>query len=191
LWHAEKAIELDPYNPLYHGLYSMTLAYGRRWDDAIAARRTADSMVPGFGVGFNFGEYLFVKGLREEELANEKKIISNVPELLEVFERGLAEGGYEGAWRAKADWYVTRYNLIGAGPGAPSAFVIAFNYLRSGNYDLAVEWFWRAYEDHIRDMPYVGRPTVYDRLHSHPRYRELLRKLNLPVDLPVPKSGKR
>jgi hypothetical protein len=40
-------------------------------------------------------------------------------------------------------------------------------------------------------MPYIGQPHIYDSLHSHPRYRELLRKLNLPVDLPIPKAEKR
>jgi len=35
--HSERAIELDPFNALYHGLHGVVLVYLRRWDEALAA----------------------------------------------------------------------------------------------------------------------------------------------------------
>jgi serine/threonine protein kinase/Tfp pilus assembly protein PilF len=189
LWYAERAIELDPYNPLYYGLYSVTLCYNRRWDDALAAMRSADAIQPHFRIGRGARHsYYFNKGLWKEHIAFVKQDIPKDDERQALVEKGLAAGGYEGMWRAIADYWVAQYESDGLRRGALSA---ADHYIMAGDHDLAVEWLWKAYEEHERSMPYIGQPHIYDRLHSHPRYRELLRKLNLPVDLPIPKSEKR
>jgi TolB-like protein/predicted Ser/Thr protein kinase len=188
LWHAERAIELDPYNPLYHGLYSVTLAYNRRWDDAMAAKRAAYSIQPRFGIGMSPHEYYFAKGLREEHIAFVKQDIPKDDERQALVEKGLAEGGFEGMWRAIADYWAARYEkdrVLGR------TLNVAERYVMAGDHDKAVEWLWKAYENHESGMPYVGKPHYYDSLHSHPRYRELLLKLGLPVDLPIPSAGKK
>jgi hypothetical protein len=46
---------------------------------------------------------------------------------------------------------------------------------------LAIDWFEKAYEEHDPTLPYLGSPTR-DPLRSYPRFQELLRKMNLPVD---------
>jgi tetratricopeptide (TPR) repeat protein len=37
--HIERALELDPFNALFHGLYAIALQYQRRFDDSITARK--------------------------------------------------------------------------------------------------------------------------------------------------------
>jgi eukaryotic-like serine/threonine-protein kinase len=187
LWHSERAIELDPYNPLYHGLYSVVLAYNRRWDDSMAAKRAADAIQPRFGIGQSRHHYYFAKGLWEEHIAFVKQDIPKDDERQALVEKGLAEAGYEGMWRAIADYWAARYErdrVLGR------TLNVAERYVMAGDHDLAVEWLWKAYEAQDSQLPYIGKPFYYDSLHSHPRYRELLLKLNLPVDLPIPSDKK-
>ena len=65
--------------------------------------------------------------------------------------------------------------------GLPQSSDIALEYLNAGEYDLAIDWLEKAYEEHDPSLPYLGLPE-YDPLRSNPRFQELLRKMNLPVD---------
>jgi hypothetical protein len=44
-----------------------------------------------------------------------------------------------------------------------------------------LDWLEKAYEDYDPSMLYLGLP-YYDPLRSYPRFQELLRKMNLPLD---------
>jgi hypothetical protein len=44
-----------------------------------------------------------------------------------------------------------------------------------------MDWLEKAYKDYDSNLPYIGGPH-YDPLRSFPRFQELLRKMNLPVD---------
>ena len=58
---------------------------------------------------------------------------------------------------------------------------VALRYLEAGDYDLAIDWYEKAYEEHNPTMPYLGGPDK-DPLRSYPRFQDLQRKMNLPVD---------
>ena len=95
-----------------------------------------------------------------------------------AFEHGLEEGGFEGAHRALADLLAEWYGKPGR---RAKAWGIACRYLDAGDYDLAMDWLEKAYEEYDPNMPYLGVP-FYDPLRSNPRFQNLLRKMNLPVD---------
>jgi len=114
LLHIERAIELDPLNALFHGLYGNVLLYQRRYDDAIAAANTALAIDPGLIPARSALQYGFTaKGMRDEQLAIQRARIALDPERVAAFERGLAEGGYEGAQRGIADVLAARYGKYG------------------------------------------------------------------------------
>jgi hypothetical protein len=56
---------------------------------------------------------------------------------------------------------------------------IAALYLSAGDREQALAWLERAYEVHDPNMPYLGWPW-YDPLRSDPRFKDLVRKMNLP-----------
>ena len=176
LLHSELAIKLDPFNALYHGMYAMVLDYLRRWDDALAAARTALSYQPDLGIAIDMFQRVYInKGMRNEQLAEQRLRVARDPERLAAFERGLAEGGYEGAQRAIADVYAARY----ATGKYRDAMGVAFRYLDGGDKDRAMDWLLKAYEAHDPSLLYVGRPH-WDRLRGDPRFQALLRRMGLP-----------
>ena len=115
--HSERALELDPSNALFHGLYAVVLYFDRRYDDALAAARTALGMQPDLRLAQNALRHIFFsRGMRDEQLAHQRERIASEPELAAAFERGVAEGGYEGAMRRIADVLAARYEESGGVP---------------------------------------------------------------------------
>ncbi len=176
--HSELAIKLDPFNALYHGMYAMVLDYLRRWDDALAAARTALSYQPDLGIAIDMFQCVYVnKGMRAEQLDEQRLRVGRDPERLAAFDRGLAEGGYEGAQRAIADVHARRYATNGK---YRDAMGVAFRYLDGGDKDRAMDFLRKAYDAHDPSLLYVGRPH-WDRLRSDPRFQALLRRIGLPA----------
>jgi tetratricopeptide (TPR) repeat protein len=178
--HIELAVELDPFNALFHGFYANVLLYQQRYDDAIAAARTGLALQPGNPVARSALQHGFIaKGMYDEQLAIQRARIALDPERLSAFEQGLEEGGYKGAQRGIADVLAARYGKLGKGVYRGKG--IARRYLDAGDYDRAIYWLEKAYEEHDPGLPYIGLP-FWDPLRSDPRFKDLQRKMNLPVD---------
>ena len=179
LRHSELAIKLEPMNALYHGMHAVFLQYLRRYDDVLAAARTALSLQPDLPYALGvFQNVYIIKGMREEQLADQRLRIARDPERLAAFERGLAEAGYEGAQRGIADVLAARYEKGQYG----SADGIAHRYLDAGDKDRAIDWLYKAYETHDSSLAYLGNP-LWDPLRSDPRFQALLRRIGLPLDV--------
>jgi hypothetical protein len=118
--------------------------------------------------------------MHEEQLAIQRARIGLDPERATAFDRGLEEDGYEGAQRGVADVLASRYGKTGkwvcGGEG------IARRYVDARDYEKALDWLETAYEDRDPNLPYIGGPIYWDALRSYPRYQDLLRKMNLPVE---------
>jgi tetratricopeptide (TPR) repeat protein len=175
--HSERAIRLDPFNALYHALYSVVLYYLERYDDALAAARAALEIDPKQGIALGqFQRHYIVKGMHDEQLADQRVRIANDPERIAAFERGLREGGYEGAQRAVADVLAARYEK-GQYRGAGG---VALRYLDAGDKERAIEWLYKAYDDHDQNLPYLGTPE-WAALRGDPRFQALARRIGVPV----------
>jgi len=174
--HIELALELAPLNPMWHLFYGIVLSHHRRYDDAIAAYRAALDIVPNYPIALgNLADALGEKGMYNEELAIWRRIYADDAELSMALDDGFEKAGYKGAYRALADLKVEWYGNPGKSIAAKE---IAYDYNKAGDYDLAIDWFEKAYEEHDPNLPYMimlGNP-----LRSNPRFQELLRKMNLP-----------
>jgi tetratricopeptide (TPR) repeat protein len=177
--HIERALELDPFNALFHALYANVLQYQRLYDDSIAAARTALALQPGQPIAQGALQLGFIlKGMRDEQLVIQRARIALDSERVAAFDRGLEEGGYEGAQRGIADLLAARYGK--SGRWVFDAMGIAIRYLDAGDYDRTIDWLEKAYEEHDLNLSGLGSP-LYDPLRSDPRFQDLLRRIGLPV----------
>jgi tetratricopeptide (TPR) repeat protein len=171
---------------MFHALYSMVLYFDRRYDDALAAARTALEMQPDVSPARSTLQRVFIsKGMRDEQLADQRERIALDPERVAAFEKGLAEGGYEGAQIAIADLLAARYEKAGGipDPGARTVYLpwaIALRYLDAGDYDRAMDWLETAFEVRDPNLLYLGVSPLWDPVRSDPRFQDLLRRMNLP-----------
>jgi hypothetical protein len=72
--------------------------------------------------------------------------------------------------------------LLAATGGRDQEFHVARIYACRGQADLALEWLEKARVKHLRAMAAVKGDPHFRSFRADPRYIELLRKMNLPVD---------
>jgi hypothetical protein len=101
--------------------------------------------------------------------------IARDPERLAAFDRGLAEGGYEGAQRAIADILAARYRK--GQYRDPTG--IARRYAGAGDTDRAIDWLKEAYEIRDPTLTYIGT-SPWDPLRADPRFQAIVRRMGLP-----------
>jgi TolB-like protein/predicted Ser/Thr protein kinase len=177
--HMELALKLDPLNPIIYNSYSIVLGYHRRSDDAIAALRTALEIQPNSRLFLgNLARALGRKGMHDEQLAFYRNQCADDAERTKALEDGFEKASYKGAYRALADLMAEWYGKPGK---SVKTWDISEHYFYAGDYDLAIDWLEKAYEEHDPNMPYIGNPDN-DPLRSYPRFQDLLRRMNLPVE---------
>jgi len=191
LRHSDLAVELDPFNALYHALRGVVLVYLHRYDDAMEAALTAVAIRSDMFIAFGVMQDVYMaKGMRDEQLADQRLRITRDPERLAAFKKGLAEGGYEGAQLGIADVLAARYETALQDPAAVLALRsrgqfhmavgIAMRYLDAGDPDRAIAWLQKGYDQQDPNMPYTNGPP-FDRLRDDPRYQALMLRVGIPI----------
>jgi serine/threonine-protein kinase len=202
----QKALQIDPGNADTRQGYSSFLASQGRLPEAIAAARMANELDPVSGqwLGWLAGNLISAGDLAaaREVMRRALEVAPESPEVL--FNSGsllLLEGKASEALTMFSKIEVEDYRLAGvataehalgnakesqqalneliAKHAQQSALRIAVVYASRGEKDMAFQWLDRAYRQHdwllayIKVMPFVS-------LRSDPRYKDLLRKMNLP-----------
>ncbi len=184
--HGKQAIELDPFNALFHGMYAIVLLHQRRFDDAVVAARAALAIDPNQSVAESaLGRVFIVKRMRDEQLALQRQRLAKDPERVAALEQGLAEAGYEGAQRRLGDLLAARYEKAGGVPtaGARRTFLpvgIALRYVDAGDYRRALDWLEKAYEVRDPNLLYSFTDPINDPLRADPRFQALAKRMGLP-----------
>ncbi len=177
--HLELALELDPLNSFFRGLYGFHLLWVQRLDDAIAQFEVALQTAPQFALP---RRGLFVtfslQGRYEESLAQLTAEFQSYGdhEVVQALARGRAEGGFSRALTAAADTLAARAETMYVKP-----FAIAMLYDHSGDIERALGWFERAYQARDHDMIYFNISPATSGLRATSHFRELVQRMNLPL----------
>lgn len=166
---------------MLQGLHAVILLCHERYADAMATARTALEFQPTEPMA------LYVIQMGAASTGQYKDAITATVTFLDTFYGGDAElkealatgweaGGFTTAMRSLGDAMAERLEIAYTLPSDAGNY-----FLLAGDLDQAVDMFEKAYEVHDPTMPYIGMPFYFDSLHSHPRYQELLRKMNLPL----------
>jgi tetratricopeptide (TPR) repeat protein len=178
LQHAERAIELDPFNPVAQTLYGWVLYHVRRYDNAIAHFQNLLRLHPDNAAAVDGLSLVYhAKGMYDEWLAAKQSYFSMIaiPQAEEALALGYAEGGYRAAARRLGDTLATLRSVRYV-----SAIEIVQSYLIAGENSLALDWLERAFEEHDPGMPYLSAFPLHDPLRDEPRFMDLVRRMGLP-----------
>ena len=176
----ERAIARDPFNPLHQTFHGVVLAAARRYDEAIAIARGVLQTVPDNAVAHRtVTECLRQLGLYDEELAEWRRRFMDLgdDEMVMALDQGFAAGGYRGATGAGAALLDARSRVT----DVPAVFAARWH-VRAEDPDGALGWLERALEARDQDLPYINTVPLWDPLRSDPRFKGLLRRMNLASD---------
>jgi tetratricopeptide (TPR) repeat protein len=179
--HIERALELDPLNSFYQGLYGIYLTWVAEYDEAIVQLQSALKTSPNFPLPrLGLWAAFFGKGMYAEALAAVKGLFAAYgdAEVEEAFTRGETEGGYSGAMALAAKTLEKRSHTIFVQP-----FLIAQLYAHAGQNDKTFEWMEKALEARDHHMVYLSAlrgSWIPESAAVDPRWGEFLRRMNLP-----------
>jgi TolB-like protein/tetratricopeptide (TPR) repeat protein/predicted Ser/Thr protein kinase len=180
LREGRRSRELDPLSLPFQTAYAAVLIGAGRYDDAIALCQETLRMNAGF---FWAHEHLWrayeQKGMFEEALAEARASFSaqRDTEMVSALERGQRQAGYAGAMREAAGTLAAR-----ARTKYVMGFRVATLYAQAGEKNTAIDWLERTYEQHGAMLEYIRMSPEFKELRPDPRYKDLLRRLNLADD---------
>jgi tetratricopeptide (TPR) repeat protein len=170
----ERALALDPFNPLFRAMNGIRLLTERRYADAIEELQAAERM--GHPLATNLANAYHLTGNYDEALAQLRRSFAGDQELEEALDRGYAEGGYRAALLRCAE-------TLAARPEAAEhlSLDVAYLYAWAGEKERTLEWLELAYQARCSGLPpALSQSADFDLVRDDPRFRDLRRWMNLP-----------
>jgi serine/threonine-protein kinase len=173
-----RAEELDPLSPIIGTNLGDTLVYARRYDEAIAQYRRTLVRDPEFGyahqaLGWAYGS----KGMYPEAIAETRTAIE--------LRNGSSAKGYLGLWLAKSGKRDEAVKLLGelkqeANRGYVQSYTFALIYVGLGDKVEALNWLEKQMSGRSETANLYAVAPELDDLRSEPRFKEMLKRMNLP-----------
>jgi TolB-like protein/tetratricopeptide (TPR) repeat protein len=172
---AHRAQEIDPLSPTMNGSIGEIYLHARKYDMAIKWLKKAIELDPDWITAYSFlGRTYLYKGMYEDAIATIQKrnYVSN----------RLLGYAYAVAGRRTEAQEILR-QCLGQPKKCPiSQYWIALIYGELGEMDMAFTWLEKAYEDRFLWMVFIGVEPALDPLRNDPRFKDLLRRMNLPME---------
>ena len=94
---------------------------------------------------------------------------------IEALEQAYKKGGWKGYLQKTLEFDKDEFNQ-----GKNSAGSIAGNYALLGEYEEALKWLERSYENREDTMAWLKVSTAFNPMRSDPRFQDLVRRVGLP-----------
>ena len=177
--HSELAMKLDPFNTLFMSIHGQALKNAGKYDAALELFLKLYDLEPDQGIALPALWAVYHElGDTQKALDVAKKIykLKENDLALKSLEEGFKEGGYHLAMRRTAEMMISKRDTI----YFPS-WQICTLYCRAGMKEEALEWLEKAYEEHDSNMPYISVDPLFTFLHNEPRFKNILKKMDLNV----------
>ena len=173
MMHMNKALELDPYNPVIQGLYLINLSFLQRCEEVFAlndkkefTHRLAKTSLK---------NCYFLEGKYDKAFDFEIAFWDKNKDVQNVLRKEYADGGYFKAIKKEAEILeeMSKHTYI------PS-FHIAIKYAQANQKVKTLEMLERALDEKDANLPYMKAIPTFDFIRDEPRFKDILDKLNLP-----------
>jgi tetratricopeptide (TPR) repeat protein len=180
VYHAKKAVELDPSNPLLLGLSAVALNGVGESQAALAQAENALSIEPNLWfTDAVLAEIYWETGDTVKWFEVKRKLFLWTDEkVLASIDSAFFEYGFIGVAKQRIKAHEEMYRKS----GVPYFWTLADWYMKVENYEKAMDYYEKAYENHTPGMCYIGGKGIYDKLKDNSRYIALLKKMNLPLN---------
>lgn len=173
LQESKRAQELDPLSFFMNRELGRCLYLARRYDDAVKQLLRSEELKPGRERWLSL--VLEQQGKQKEaidlRLAN---MTDTSPEEIDSLRQAYATGGWNGYW---ARWV----QLHSSGERATvKPYLIAAAEARLGHADKTWEWMEKSADQREVFLTWIKVDPLLDNVRSHPAYKRLLRRINLP-----------
>ncbi|MCA1600447.1 MAG: protein kinase [Acidobacteria bacterium] len=174
----KRAEELDPLSPMIGSNLGVAILFTRRYDEAITQYRRVLSLDPNFAFArFNLGGAFHSKGLYAEAITEYQKALelSDDPFTKGFLALSLAKSGQiDEAMRL-----LNQLKLESAQRYVPS-YAIAIVFIGLNEKDEAIKWLEKDVAERSFYASYYAVSPELDDLRSDPRFKVMLKRLNLP-----------
>jgi TolB-like protein len=173
--HIYKALELDPYNNVIKGLYLINLSFLELCDEVFSLN-AEEEFTHILSMG-SLKNCYFLEGLYDKAFALEIAFAHQRRDtvMVETLQKGYETGGYFEAIKREAQLWEERAQYT----DIPMLY-IAILYAQTENVEKTLEWIERGFDNYDADMPYITEIPVFDFVRNEPRFKAILRKMNLP-----------
>jgi TolB-like protein/Tfp pilus assembly protein PilF len=174
----KRAEELDPLSPIIGTNLGDTLVFVRRYDEAIAQYKRTLVSNPNFGyahraLGWAYG----AKGMYPEAIAETRTAIE--------LRNGSSAKGYLGLWLAKSGQRDETLKLLAelkkeSTQGYVQNYTFALVYIGLGNKEEALNYLEKHMSARAETANQYGVDPELDELRGEPRFKQMLKQMNLP-----------
>jgi TolB-like protein/Flp pilus assembly protein TadD len=174
----KRAEELDPLSPIIGANLGDAFVYAGRFDEAFERYRRVLSLDPNFTFGhFTFGWAYYSKKMYPEAITELRKALelNYQPESKGLLAAALARSGR----RSEALVLLSELELEAKATYVPNA-VIAYAHLGLGQTKEALDRLEKDVDERSSLNTYFAIDPVYEDLRSEPRFKAMLKRLNLP-----------
>ena len=174
-----RAVQLDPLSPTINGLLAHALVNAHQDQRAMEQYNKMLELNPNdAGAYAGLGSLYEAAGRNDEAVSAYLKAASlsgESAERMEVFRDAYRAGGLQGYWKKRLDYMKERAKRERVSPWA-----FALSYAHAGEKEEALEWLKIAFQQHTPRLVWLKAERTLDPLHSDPRFRDLLRRMNFP-----------
>ncbi len=173
----QRAVEMDPLSPSLQAQLGYTYCLKREWNRAIEQCRTALELDPQCWAYILLGSCCFHIGKHDDAI----RAMETQAQVLGRSSFALGNLGWAYASTGRTAEAVKLLEELQE--RAQEAYVPSWSfaviYQGLGEMDRAFDWYEKAVDEHDPLMLHFHVHPNYDPAHTHPRYRALLRKMNL------------
>jgi DNA-binding winged helix-turn-helix (wHTH) protein/TolB-like protein len=172
-----QAQNLDPLSLIITVNLGKVFYLARQYDRAIQEFQRANEIDPNFnGLHIKLGQTYAAKRMYAEAFAAyQKEMMRFDSNMAEAMGKAFTTGGYTAVCRT---WLVALEKLSKQSHVEP--YFMATASLSSGDKELALKWLEKAFEERSPWLIFLKVEPELDDIRSEKRYKELLRKMNLP-----------